>query len=41
MKQLEKIYKDSDIGWFTPVELFKVNIVLVCLQGFFNHILMF
>ncbi|XP_062109126.1 uncharacterized protein LOC133819799 [Humulus lupulus] len=23
MKHLEKIYKDSDISWFTPVELFK------------------
>ncbi|EXC16939.1 hypothetical protein L484_021594 [Morus notabilis] len=23
LKHLDKIYKDSDIGWFTPVELFK------------------
>lgn len=27
MKHLDKIYKDSDIAWFTPVELFKVKII--------------
>lgn len=26
MKLLEKVYKQSDISWFTPVELFKVNL---------------
>jgi len=25
MKLLEKVYKQSDISWFTPVELFKVK----------------
>lgn len=24
MKHLDKIYKQSDVSWFTPVELFKV-----------------
>lgn len=24
MKHLDKIYKQGDISWFTPVELFKV-----------------
>lgn len=26
MKLLEKVYKQSDISWFTPVELFKVKL---------------
>ena len=26
MKYLDNIYKQSDISWFTPVEIFKVNI---------------
>ena len=31
MQHLDKIYKDSDIAWFTPVELFKVTIyICVC-----------
>lgn len=30
MKLLEKVYKQSDISWFTPVELFKVKIQWIC-----------
>lgn len=25
MRYLDNIYKQSDMSWFTPVELFKVN----------------
>lgn len=24
MKYLDKIYKESEVSWFTPVEIFKV-----------------
>lgn len=34
MKHLDKLYKLHDISWFTPVELFKVNIL------YFNFVLL-
>lgn len=30
MRFLDDIYKQSDISWFTPVELFKVHIIKNC-----------
>lgn len=38
MKHLDKLYKQSDISWFTPVELFKVVILLFPGKSIFVHI---
>lgn len=36
MKLLEKVYKQSDISWFTPVELFKVDLSLISTWNSFH-----
>jgi len=39
MKHLDKIYKQSDVSWFTPVELFKVILLsFILLNVIVNYI---